>query len=200
MTKSASKLKMNYREDSYYIKRVLNGNLASYAVLVEKYKSLAYTLAVRIAKNHEDAEEIAQDSFLKAYNSLKSFKKESKFSTWLYKIIYNTAISRFRKKQIDSFSLDDSPFQESVHDDYDDGLNIMHLKERKKIISQAISKLKEDEGVVMTLFYMSENNTKEIEEITGFTNSNIKILLYRGRNKLLFELKKILKEEIVDML
>lgn len=200
MTKSASKLKMNYREDSYYIKRVLNGNLASYAVLVEKYKSLAYTLAVRIAKNHEDAEEIAQDSFLKAYNSLKSFKKESKFSTWLYKIIYNTAISRFRKKQIDSFSLDDSPFQESVHDDYDDGLNIMHLKERKKIISQAISKLKEDEGVVMTLFYMSENNTKEIEEITGFTNSNIKILLHRGRKKLLFELKKILKEEIVDIL
>jgi len=200
MKKSASKLKMNYREDSYYIKRVLNGNLASYAVLVEKYKSLAYTLAFRIAKNHEDAEEIAQDSFLKAYNSLKSFKKESKFSTWLYKIIYNTAISRFRKKQIESFSLDDSPIQETYHESSNDGLNIMHLKERKKIISQAISKLKEDEGVVMTLFYMSENNTKEIEEITGFTNSNIKILLHRGRKKLLFELKKILKEEIVDIL
>jgi len=191
---------MNYREDSYYIKSVLNGNLASYAVLVEKYKSLAFTLAFRIAKNHEDAEEIAQDSFLKAYNSLKSFKKESKFSTWLYKIIYNTAISRFRKKHVDSFSLDDSPVQETIHEGSDDGLNIMHLKERKKIISQAISKLKENEGVVMTLFYMSENNTKEIEEITGFTNSNIKILLHRGRNSLLFELKKILKEEIVDIL
>lgn len=191
---------MNYREDSYYIKRVLNGNLASYAILVEKYKSLAYTLALRIAKNHEDAEEIAQDSFLKAYNSLSSFKKESKFSTWLYKIIYNTAISRFRKKHIESYSLDDSPIQESIHEEYDDGLNIMHLKERKKIIAQAISRLKEDEGVVMTLFYLSENNTKEIEEITGFTISNIKILLHRGRKKLLFELKKILKEEIVDIL
>ena len=196
----ASKVKMNYREDSYYIKRVLNGNLASYAIIVEKYKSLAYTLAFRIAKNHEDAEEIAQDSFLKAYNSLKSFKKESKFSTWLYKIIYNTAISRFRKKHIDSFSLDDSPIQETFHEGNDDGLNIMHLKERKKIISKAISKLKEDEGVVMTLFYLSENNTKEIEEITGYTNSNIKILLHRGRKKLLFELKKIVKEEIVDIL
>ena len=191
---------MNYREDNFYIKKVLDGNLASYAILVEKHKSLAYTLALRISKNHEDAEEIAQDSFLKAYNSLNSFKQESKFSTWLYKIIYNSAISRFRKKHIDSFSMDDSLIKESFHEEYDDGLSIMHLKERKKIISEAISRLKENEGVVMTLFYLSENSTKEIEEITGFTNSNIKILLHRGRNSLLFELKKILKEEIVDIL
>ncbi len=192
--------KMNYREDNFYIKKVLNGNLASYAILVEKHKSLAYTLALRISKNNEDAEEIAQDAFLKAYNSLNSFKQESKFSTWLYKIIHNTAISRFRKKQIESYSMEDSKVVESFHEDYGDGLNIMHLKERKKIISQAISRLKENEGVVMTLFYLSEKNTKEIEEITGFTISNIKILLHRGRNNLLFELKKILKEEIVDIL
>ena len=191
---------MNYREDNFYINKVLKGNLASYAILVEKHKSLAYTLALRISKNHEDAEEVAQDAFLKAYNSLDSFKQESKFSTWLYKIIYHTAISRFRKKQIESYSMDDSSAFESFHDGHDNGLNIMHLKERKKIISEAISRLKEDEGVVMTLFYLSENNTKEIGEITGFTNSNIKILLHRGRKRLLFELKKILKEEIVDIL
>ena len=191
---------MDYREDNFYINKVLKGNLASYAILVEKHKGLAYTLALRIAKNHEDAEEIAQDAFLKAYNSLKSFKKESKFSTWLYKIIYNAAISRFRKKHIESFSLEDAPIQESASEAIDDGLNIMHLKERKKIISTAIGRLKEDEGAVMTLFYLTEKSTKEIEEITGFTNSNVKILLYRGRNNLLFELKKILKEEIVDIL
>jgi RNA polymerase sigma-70 factor (ECF subfamily) len=155
---------------------------------------------LRIAKNHEDAEEIAQDAFLKAYNSLKTFKKESKFSTWLYKIIYNTAISRFRKKQVSSISLDDNPAHDAEHEDMDDGLNIMHLKERKKIIAQAIGALKEDEGAIMTLFYLSEKSTREIEEITGFSNSNIKILLHRGRKKLLFELKKILKEEIVDIL
>ena len=109
-------------------------------------------------------------------------------------------VSRFRKNQIESYSMEDSPAYESLHDDHDDGLNIMHLKERKKIISDAISRLKEDEGVVMTLFYLSENNTKEIEEITGFSNSNIKILLHRGRKRLLFELQKILKEEIVDIL
>ena len=96
--------------------------------------------------------------------------------------------------------MEDSPIQESNQGEHIDGLDIMHHKERKKIISEAISRLKQDEGVVMTLFYLSENNIKEIEEITGLTNSNIKILLHRGRKNLLFELKKILKEEIVDIL
>ncbi len=191
---------MNYREDNFYISKVLQGNLSSFAILVEKHKGMAYTLALRIAKNQEDAEEIAQDAFMKVYNSLSTFKQDSKFTTWLYKIIYNTAISRFRKKHIDSYSMDESSIADSVHEQDDDGLDILHHQERKRIISMAISRLKEDEGVAMTLFYLNENSIKEIEEITGFTDSNIKILLFRGRKKLLFELKKILKDEIVDMI
>ncbi len=191
---------MNYREDNFYISKVLQGNLSSFAILVEKHKGMAYTLALRIAKNQEDAEEIAQDAFMKVYNSLSTFKQDSKFTTWLYKIIYNTAISRFRKKHIDSFSMEESSIADSVHEQNDDGLDILHHQERKRIISMAISRLKEDEGVAMTLFYLNENSIKEIEEITGFTDSNIKILLFRGRKKLLFELKKILKDEIVDMI
>lgn len=191
---------MNYREDNFYISKVLQGNLSSFAILVEKHKGMAYTLALRIAKNQEDAEEIAQDAFMKVYNSLSTFKQDSKFTTWLYKIIYNTAISRFRKKHIDSYSMEESSMADSVHEQNDDGLDILHHQERKRIISMAISRLKEDEGVTMTLFYLNENSIKEIEEITGFTDSNIKILLFRGRKKLLFELKKILKDEIVDMI
>lgn len=191
---------MNYREDNFYIAKVLKGNLPSYAILVEKHKSMVYTLALRIAKNHEDAEEIAQDVFLKVFNSLSSFKQESKFTTWLFKIVYNTAISRFRKKQIDSYSMEGATLQGTIRLDADDGQKILQHKERKKIISEAIGHLKEDEAVVITLFYLSEKSIKEIEEITGHSNSNIKILLHRGRKKLLFELKKILKEEIVDIL
>lgn len=191
---------MNYREDSYYIKKVLSGNLPSYAILVEKHKNLAFTLALRIAKNHEDAEEIAQDAFLKAYNSLNSFKEESKFSTWLYKIVFNTAISKMRKKQMLNVSIDEGTIGNTIRDKQVNGLDNLHKKERKKIIAEAINRLKEEESVVMTLYYLNENNLKEIEEITGFSNSNIKILLHRGRKKLLFELKKILREEIVDIL
>jgi len=191
---------MNYQEDSFYINKVLNGNIASYAILVEKHKNLAYTIALRIAKNHEDAEEIAQDAFLKAYNSLNSFKEKSKFSTWLYKIVFNAAISRMRKKKILKVSMDEGNIGNTIQEEQIDGLDNLHKKERKKIIAEAIARLKEDESVVMTLYYLNENNLKEIEEITGFSNSNIKILLHRGRKKLLLELKKILKEEIVDML
>jgi RNA polymerase sigma-70 factor (ECF subfamily) len=191
---------MNYREDSYYIKKVLSGNLPSFAILVEKHKNLAFTLALRIAKNHEDAEEIAQDAFLKAYNSLNSFKEESKFSTWLYKIVFNTAISKMRKKQMLNVSIDASNIGNTIQEERISSLEALHKKERKKIIAEAVARLKEEETVVMTLYYLNENTLKEIEEITGFSNSNIKILLHRGRKKLLLELKKILKEEIVDML
>jgi RNA polymerase sigma-70 factor (ECF subfamily) len=96
--------------------------------------------------------------------------------------------------------LEESHTSVTFHEDSLDGTEILHLKERKKIISTAISRLKADESVVMTLFYLSENSIKEIEEITGYTDSNIKILLYRGRKNLLFELKKILNDEIVDIL
>jgi len=191
---------MKYREDSFYIEKALEGNLPAYGLLVEKHSGIAYTLAFRIAKNHEDAEEIAQDAFLKGYHSLHLFRQESKFTTWLYRIIYTTAMSRFRKKQLDNHCITD--FEQDVTEDADmpNGLEILQKDEQKKIISKAIGQLKEEEGVVLTLFYLNEASIREIEEITDLTTSNIKILLYRGRKNLLFELKKLLKHEIVDML
>lgn len=191
---------MNYQEDSYYIKKVLQGDMASYAILIEKHKSMAFTIALRLVKNREDAEEIAQDAFLKAYSSLAGFKSDAKFSTWLFKIVYNTALSRLRKKQLDSTSLENTGEVIYEGSSVVDGLDSLHIKERKKIISEAVGRLKEEESIAITLFYLNENSIKEIEEITGYSNSNIKILLHRGRKKLLFELKKILKEETVDLL
>jgi len=191
---------MNCKEDSFYINKVLNGDLSSFAKLVEKHKSMAYTLAFRISKNHEDAEEIAQDAFMKAYQALNTFKQDSKFSTWLYKITYHTAISRFRKRQIESYVFDESIIDDEIGEVEINGLNALHQKQRKQIISDALGRLKEAEGVALTLFYLNENSVKEIGDITGYTSSNIKVLLHRGRKKLLLELKKVLKKEIVDLL
>ncbi|MEP7169111.1 MAG: sigma-70 family RNA polymerase sigma factor, partial [Bacteroidota bacterium] len=84
---------MRYEDDNFYIDKILKGDDASFESLVNKHKTMAYNIAFRILKSREDAEEIAQDSFLKAYHSLKEFKRESKFSTWLYRIIYNNSIS-----------------------------------------------------------------------------------------------------------
>ena len=96
-----------FRDDSYYVRKVLKGDRQAFAVLVDKHKSMAFKLAMGIAKNKEDAEEIAQDSFLKAFEALPKFNADSKFSTWLYRIVYNTAISKIRKKKV-------------LHDDIDD--------------------------------------------------------------------------------
>lgn len=91
---------MEFLHDDIYIEQVLNGNTKAFAFLVDKYKVLVYTVAFRILRNHEDTEEIVQDAFVKAYHALGSFEKKSKFSTWLHRIVYNSAISKTRKKNL----------------------------------------------------------------------------------------------------
>ena len=98
---------MSSAKDHIYIEKVLQGDTSSYNYLVNNYKDMVYTLAIKIVRNHEDAEEVAQDSFVKAFQKLNSFKGESKFSTWLYTIVYRTAISKIRKKNIETTDIDD---------------------------------------------------------------------------------------------
>jgi RNA polymerase sigma factor (sigma-70 family) len=191
---------MTYEEDRIYIKKVLDGNQSCFALLVEKHKNIAFTLALRITKNREDAEEVAQDAFLKTYRSLGTFKHEARFSTWLYKIVYRTAISKLRKKQIPMIDSEEALMESRTEAEQIDALDDLRSTERKRIISLALGRLNEAEGAILTLYYLDENSIKEIEDITGYSNSNIKILLHRGRKKLLVELKKILKDEIVSIL
>src|SRR6201985_177235 len=89
------------------IEQTLAGNQSAYADLVKRHQRYVFTLALRFAKNREDAEEIAQDCFVKAYRALASFNGESKFSTWLYSIVYTTAMTHLRKKRVDTTSIDD---------------------------------------------------------------------------------------------
>jgi len=93
--------------DIELIEQTLGGNQAAYADLVKRHQRFVFTLAMRFAKSREDAEEIAQDCFIKAYRSLSSFQQQSKFSTWLYSIVYTTAMTFLRKKRVDTSSIDD---------------------------------------------------------------------------------------------
>ena len=77
--------------DEYYIDLIINGDTNAFEVLVDRYKDMVFTLTLRILKNREEAEEAAQDTFMKTYKSLSRFKGDSKFSTWIYKIAYNTS-------------------------------------------------------------------------------------------------------------
>ena len=98
---------MEKADDQYYIDAVKEGNVAAFSFLVEKYQKLVYTLALKLMKKPEEAEEMAQDTFIKAYQKIDTYEGKSKFSTWLYSITYNACISELRKRRIDFRSLDD---------------------------------------------------------------------------------------------
>lgn len=185
---------MKNDNDNCYIDKVINGNLSAYSILVDKYKNMAVTLAFKIVRNREDAEEIAQDAFLNAFKSLREFKRNSSFSTWLYRIVYNIAVSRIRKSQIDTISIEDRHFEDYNIENINAALNNLKQEDEKKYIKQALSELTESEELIVTLFYLNESTVKEISDITGLTISNIKIILMRTRKKLLGKLEKILKD------
>jgi len=187
---------MTATKDQIYIQKVLLGDISSYSCLVDNYKDMVFTLALKIVRNREDAEEVAQDSFVKAFQKLQTFKGESKFSTWLYTIVYRTAITKIRKKIVETTDVN-----EYVIDNHSIGFSISQLdllksEEQKKYVKMAIDVLPELDALLITLFYINENTFDEIIEITGLTMANVKVRLFRARKKIYNELSKVLKEEL----
>jgi RNA polymerase sigma factor (sigma-70 family) len=186
---------MKFLEDSHYIERVINGDVSAYSSLVEKHKNLVFSIAVKILNNREDAEEIAQDTFLKAYASLKSFEKKSKFSTWLYRIAYNGAISKKRKKKMDAVEIDDHIMFNYSTDEISTNVHQIHESEQIQLIDKALKTLPDDDNLLITLFYKSEHSIEDISYITGLTQSNVKVKLHRIRKKLYESIQEMVKKD-----
>lgn len=175
---------MNHQSDQYYINQVLDGQVNAFSILVERYQTLVYTVVYRMIKNKEIAEEVAQDSFVKAYKSLSNYRGDAKFSTWLYTIAYRKSLDAIKaNKRIPTSELVEE-INEGQIELVNDALNYLQAKERKEIISNSIMKLPEDEAAIITLYYFEEKSVKEIVEIVGLTADNVKIKLYRSRKKL----------------
>lgn len=191
---------MKFKEDSEYIHAIKKGDWKAFGLLVQKHQSYAYTLALRILKNSEDAKEVAQDSFIKIFHSLQGFQEKSSFRTWLYKIVYHEALGTLRKNKRQFVSIED--FQEAQFEEpeYQSGLDLLEENDRRNIIQLALNKLRPAESTILSLFYLDEQSIKEIEEITDFSESNIKILLHRGRKNLIKELNKTHHKETLRML
>jgi len=188
---------MDYKGDIAYIEQVLEGKINAYSYIVDRHKDKAYNLAFRICGNHEEAEEIAQDSFLKAYRSLKGFKMQSSFATWLYRIVYNTAISyvRIRKKGI--LSLEDFPADATDFIGNNASEEAADNEYRTALINFALQKINEEERGLISLFYYEEMSTEEIADVTGISKSNIKVKLFRARQKMLEIVEKVEKKKII---
>lgn len=186
--------------DSEIISQVLKGDHNAYALLVERYKSYVFTLTLRFTKNREDAEEVSQDIFVKAYRSLADFKGTAKFSTWLYTIVNTTCITFLRKKRLDIKSLDDERTFE-VADSQDSGFraNQVEQKSRLNMVNQAIAMLSPDDAEIITLFYKSEQSLEEISQILGVEVNTAKVRLHRARTRLKEKMEKHFTEEIKDL-
>ena len=186
---------MDNSEDQVHIDNIKNGDPAPYSFLVDKYKYMAYTIALKILRNAEDAQDAAQESFLKAYQQIHQFEGRSKFSTWLYTIVYRTSLSRLKENRIETLSIGDD-MNENYTDDYTAPQHEqLQMKEQQRLVKQAIHNLPPTEALLITLFYLSENTVKEIHEITGLSVTNIKIKLFRARKKLERELRFLLERE-----
>jgi len=187
---------MNQKEDQVWLDNIKNGNPASYTFIVDKYKHMVYTIAMKILSNPDDAQDAAQESFIKAYQQIGSFAGKSKFSTWLYTIAYRTSVSKLKESRIVTVELNEEPDDGYFSDQAASGLEQLELKQQKRQVEAAIQKLPKMEALLITLYYMNEMPVKEIEAITGLGASNIKIQLFRARKKLERDLRPLLDDEL----
>ena len=171
------------KEESHIIKEILNGKTELYEYFLDRYGQQVFVLVDRIVSCQEDAEELTQDVFLKAFQQLSSFKAESSFSTWIYRIATNLAISAVRKKRNDVLRLDDSVFANLSDTQVDEALED-ESEEQMERLQQAMNQLEADERALITLYYLEEKPLAEVAFILGMTEGNAKVKLHRIRKKL----------------
>jgi RNA polymerase sigma factor (sigma-70 family) len=187
--------------DIELIEQTLSGSQSAYADLIKRHQRFVFTLALRFAKGREDAEEITQDCFVKAYRSLASFQGNAKFSTWLYSIVYTTAMTFLRKKRVDTDSIDDENTYIQVENKpsgYD--INNAEYKSRSFYLNQAIEQLLPDDAAIITMFYKGEQSLEEIGHALGMETNTVKVKLFRARQRLKEKLERNLKHEAKELI
>ena len=188
--------------DLALINAVLAGDTAQYAVLVKRHQRFVFTLAMRFAKNREDAEEVAQDCFVKAYRALGTFKQTSKFTTWLYTIVYTTAMTFLRKKRLNTQSINDDENVLQIANngsDFDAG-DSAEKKSSYVYLNQAIDMLLPDDAAIITLFYKGEQSLEEIGTTLNMAPNTVKVKLHRARTRLKEKLQYLLKDEAKELI
>jgi RNA polymerase sigma factor (sigma-70 family) len=182
--------------DIQLIDRVVAGDSSACRDLVDRHKQYAFTIAFRILRNRENAEEAAQDAFMQAFRNLSSFNRESKFTTWFYRIVFNAALMAKRREKPPGQDLD------TIHGLSAEGGAAEETKSRERqfYLDKAMRLLQPTDSAVLTLYYMKEHSLEEIAEITGMSASNAKVRLHRARQRMAVELDGLLKTEARDLL
>lgn len=184
--------------DLEVITRVLQGEQRAYEVLVTRYQSFVFSIALRYTKNREDAEELAQNAFIKAYRCLNDYRGDARFSTWLYTIVSSLCLTFLRKKKLPIHSID----QDGVFELADQAdvykQNRVDEKSNSNLIHEAIALLNPDDAKVLTLFYLGEQTLEEIGYIMGIEPNNAKVKLHRARQRLREKMEQHFAIEVAD--
>lgn len=186
--------------DNEIILLVKNGNQQAYSQLVTKYQNYVFTIVLRYLTSREDAEEVAQDVFIKAYKSLADFRGESKFSTWLYTITTTSCLTFLRKKKLEVHSLDNEKVMAHA-EQVDSGMRANQIEQKSKMmmVNKAITLLSPEDAQVITLFYKGEQSLEEIAQIMGQETNAVKVRLHRARQRLRDKMEKFFPQEVRDL-
>jgi RNA polymerase sigma factor (sigma-70 family) len=176
--------------EDLYIRQILNGDIGRFSYFVDAYKDMAFTIASRIVNNKEDAEEVVQDAFVKAYTSLSTFRQNAKFSTWLYKIVVNASLSRTRKKVFYTNEHDAAAIEEIAEEGIESAYAKLSHADQKKMINEALDEMNVEDRLLLTLSYLEELSPDEIMEVTGIPKENSKVKLHRAKKKMYLLLEK----------
>lgn len=184
-------------DEKLLIRKVLKGDTSSFGYFVDTYQNMAINIAYRICSNRQDAEDIVQNSFVKAFHNLQTFRIDGKFSTWFYRIVFNTCLTHINSPM---FYTEHADYQElETNESHLEILSDIYEKERKEIINKAMDQMPKDDSLILTLFYLEENSIKDISYITCLSESNIKVKLHRSRKRLKDILASIIKKEKMEL-
>ncbi|MFT6337760.1 MAG: RNA polymerase sigma-70 factor (ECF subfamily) [Halioglobus sp.] len=172
---------MNKILDIHYLDKVLNGDKDSFRYFIKEYQEMGYSIAISILKNKQDSEDAVQNGFIQAFKSLRSFKREAKFSSWLYRIIVNESLKQVSKNKKETNRQSNIIIDPESSNTENIAVSNLSKKERRTMINGVLIRMKPKESLALKLHYLHELTIKEIQETTGFSINNIKILLYRGR-------------------
>jgi RNA polymerase sigma factor (sigma-70 family) len=195
-------VKANEDSDIQLIERILRGETAAYRALVNRHKDYAFTIAYRLLNNREEAEEAAQDAFVRAFNGLANFNREAKFTTWFYRVVINAALTIQQKKKLPTEDLENAkniPYGGQVLRGAEEK-NIFKQKEQRYYIDLALKQLSTDDVVMITLFYLKEQSLEEIAEICNIEANSVKVKLHRARKRLAEVMQNLLKGEEKSLL
>jgi RNA polymerase sigma-70 factor (ECF subfamily) len=184
-------------DDHELVARLRAGDQRAFAELIDRYKARIYHTTLRILGNREDAEEAAQDTFVRAYRGLENFRKEATFSTWIYRICVNTCLNllesrkRFKAQDIDSTPVEDLPFIESAESDFAE-------EDLQARIFSTMEKLPAKYRTVLVLYHIQHLAYQEIAEIMQMPMGSVKTHLFRARAMLRERvLRQFSREELV---